>query len=143
MANQQKRKRVALTTKGGGKSRARNQQGGKRLIAPERIIGITQDQNSTWVRHEYENADIAAQEGLEALLTQAGDDLIKLTPVGFAKGQGEAVERYGAKIAVNPDFLTILPDQDKRGTVISIDGVERSIVVQETALQIENLINGT
>lgn len=142
MAKQQKRKRVALTTKGGGKSHARNQQGGKRLIAPERIIGITQDQDGVRVRHEYENADIAAQEGLEALLVQAGDELIKLTPIGFANGQSEAVERYGARIAVNPDFLTILPDQDKRGTVISVDGVEREIVVQETASQIEALING-
>ena len=142
MAKQQKRKRVALTTKGGGKSHGRNQAGGKRSIAPERIIGITQDQKDTWVRHEYENADIAAQEGLEAILAQAGDDLIKLTPVGFANEQGEAVERYGAKIAVNPDFLTILPDQDKRGTVISIDGVEREIVVQETTSQIEDLIDG-
>ncbi|AVX04356.1 hypothetical protein MXMO3_01831 [Maritalea myrionectae] len=142
MANQEKRKRVALTIKGGGKSRARNNGGGKRLIAPDRIIGIVQDQNDTWVRHEYENTDISAQEGLEALLAQAGDELIKLTPIGFANGQGEAVHRYGDQIAVNVDFLTILSDQDERGAIVAIDGCQREIVVSETISQIEALING-
>lgn len=142
MATKQKRNRVALTVERGAEKRVRNQAIGKRLISPERIVCISENRFGTWLRHEFEQADLKTIESLDQLVAQSNDVLIILTPISFDnQPPRQNHSRRGQAVAVNVDLLTII-EGGKSGTLIRIDGAERDIFVRETPQEIEAKING-
>jgi len=144
MAKQPKRKRIKVTIK-----QKQNRQRGidnkppKRAISPDRIDAVFENDGAVLIRNETIGDDIVVNETIDDLVSQSDGALIKLTPVCFECSHNDDDHvRRGSKMAVNVDLLTILPTKDKRGTVVSIDGVDRDIVVRETADEIEALIDG-
>lgn len=145
MARAPNRKRVGVSMTGRTDDRGRVQQveGARRKLSPDRLVCVAEDARGTLLRVDGEESDTAVSESLDDLIAASDGTLIKLTPVGFADVRaGETHEGRGQHIAVNIDHLTILPTADKRGTVIRVAKAPRDIVVRETAVEIEALIDG-
>lgn len=139
------RRRIGITMLGRSDDRGqvREVPKGRRHIPPEQIVLVTEDMRGTCLRRDGEQGDIATAERLDELVAASNGELIIVTPVGFADDPAPIDhDKRGTRLAVNPDHLTVLPDEDVRGTVIRIDTAPREIVVSETAEQIEALIDG-
>jgi len=116
---------------------------GKRSLEPSNIVCVSCNDDGATIKRGQSSQDVDVAEKIDSIVNHSNGALIKLSPVGFAMHSGkEDTDKRGAHIAVNIDALTISPVKDKRGTVVSIDGAERDIVVLETEKQIEALING-
>lgn len=116
-------------------------EGAHMALRSERVIAITADVRGTVMRIEGPEPDFVVDDGIADVVSKSAGALIELTPLGFATDKGRVDHsRRGTAIAVNPDHIKYMPH--RRGAVISIEGVERQIIVKQSVAAITKLING-